>query len=609
MSQLNPLEPLDFDYERFPGVALRATDQKLPGHALADRPLQIVHLAKRIAKLITHVMKLAATSPLLGRSGHAEVQSAVHALGTAGTTLEALLLLNGPPQLLSNVSLQSMSVQDVADAAGAAFNALLDLLWLLLDRWKSPTSLQSYEDLFEHGTIHAPKGLSHFLHGPEDRNQLFASWWVQGNNPLCVRGVALRDIEQAVGSLDPQKYARVIPSDTPAAADAQHRLFWVDCPSLLAGLKPGDYPVRKRLPMPRVIFAVKPTRPDDEPFVPLAIWDDWNTDKLVWSPVASPATANAWTRAMLASLCANQLHHTFVSHFPRTHFVMEGVAVATLRKLPTNHPLFWLLRTHIDGTLGFNETALSSFTAQAGADRFLMAASLRTGQSMMRDSLNGWWSYDFPSDLVQRQVGPDRLPYYPYRDDATLWWDAIASFVNDVVDAAYADDAAVIHDVQFQAWSRVLVARRTRAENGAELIPAAPTSKADLRALLQKIVFTCTAYHAAVQIPLNGFDVSPLTAPCSLYADDPNDSPESMLAKLGTALFQLVFFYFGDIVTYPVGTWAAPPPSPMVMPATKFEAALVVVAGAIDQANANKRQKVGAYHTLLPKKVSRSVDI
>src|SRR5262249_13298986 len=164
------------------------------------------------------------------------------------------------------------------------------------------------------------------------------------------------------------------------------------------------------------------------------------------SDVASPATANDWTRAMLASLCANQVHHTFVSHFPRTHFVMEAVAVATLRTLSAGHPLFWLLRTHIDGTLAFNETALSSFTAQAGADRFLMAASLRTGQALMRKSLDGWKNFDFPSDIAQRQVGTARLPYYPYRDDAQLWWDAIGTFVSDVVDVAYANDPAVLND-------------------------------------------------------------------------------------------------------------------------------------------------------------------
>src|SRR5262249_21690445 len=150
-----------------------------------------------------------------------------------------------------------------------------------------------------------------------DRNRLFASWWVQGNNPFCVRRVSLHDVEQAVGTLDAGKYALVVPGDTPAAADHDGRLFWVDSPTLLAGLEPGDYPVRKRLPTPRVIFAVKPTRPDDEAFVPVAIFDDY-TQTLVWPPAASPGTANAWTRAMLASLCANQQHHTWVSHFPRT---------------------------------------------------------------------------------------------------------------------------------------------------------------------------------------------------------------------------------------------------------------------------------------------------
>ncbi len=112
-----------------------------------------------------------------------------------------------------------------------------------------------------------------------------------------------------------------------------------------------------------------------------------------------------------------------------------------------------------------------------------------------------------------------------------------------------------------------------------------------------------------MQIPLNGFDVSPLTAPCSLFPDSPPNPPESMLGKLGTSLFQLAFFYFGDIVTYPVGTYAQPGPASMLIPVLKFRARLVVIAGLVGYANISRRRKIGAYQSLLPVKVSRSVDI
>ena len=238
-----------------------------------------------------------------------------------------------------------------------------------------------------------------------------------------------------------------------------------------------------------------------------------------------------------------------------------------------------------------------------------MAAALRTGQVLMVKSLDGWQNFDFPSDIARRQVDSVRLPYYPYRDDAQLWWDAIGTFVGSVVGAAYANDAAVINDAQLQAWAGVLAGARTRAANGALLIPATPATRAGLGALLQKIIFTCTAYHAAVQIPLNGFDVSPLPAPCSLFPDSAADPPESMLANLGTSLFQLVFFYFGDIVTYRVGTYAAPVPTSMGTPVNDFNNALVNIASVIGNANMSQRQKVGPYASLLPTTVSRSVDI
>lgn len=609
MSQLNPL---DFDYERFPGIALRATDQKLPGHALTDRLEQLGELGRRIAILIFHVTKLLGTPPWRDTLGNQpEVQERMQALNATADALVALQPAD------SRAPMAELRAQEQAELVRSGFNGLLNLLLFLMDEWGSPTGLEWYRNLFDTSpiptTIPPPQAVEDFL-DPAKRNQIFASWWVQGNNPLCVRGVTLAEIEHEVGTLDANKYALVMPNDTPGAADHDNRLFWVDFPTLLAGLEPGDYPVNKRLPKPRVLFAVKPGCPAYEPFVPLAIFDD-STNQLVWSDVASPGTANDWTRAMLASLCANQLHHTWVSHFPRTHFVMEAVAVATLRTLETpQHPIFWLLRAHIDGTLGFNETALGAFTDQSGADRFLMASTLRTGQKLMLESLNGWQNYDFMEDLKQRQVRREQLPYYPYRDDAKLWWDAIESMVHGVVDAAYTDDAAVRNDARLQAWADVLVAKRKMPENGAELIPKAPTTKAELQALLQKILFTCTAYHAAVQIPLNGFDVSPLTAPCSLYPDKSTDPPEAMLANLGTSLFQLAFFYFGDIVTFSMGDYQVrsmkgpmPIPTKMKDEVKTFKKALRGIERDIDAAN--QLRKVGAYKTLLPEMVSRSVDI
>jgi hypothetical protein len=182
--------------------------------------------------------------------------------------------------------------------------------------------------------------------------------------------------------------------------------------------------------------------------------------------------------------------------------------------------------------------------------------------------------------------------------------------VDGVVDAAYANDLAVQGDEPLQRWAGVLVAPRTPQAQGAALIAAAPTNKAALRALLQKIIFTCTAYHAVVQIPLNGFDVSPLTAPCSLYPDAATDAPESMLANLGTSLFQLAFFYFGDVVTYRVGDYRLKKvniPREMKASVAAFASRVRDITDAIVEANT--KRKVGAYESLLPEKVSRSVDI
>lgn len=47
---------------------------------------------------------------------------------------------------------------------------------------------------------------------------------------------------------------------------------------------------------------------------------------------------------------------------------------------------------------------------------------------------------NFVNDLARRDVGANRLPYYPYRDDGQLLWDAIWDFTTEYVVACYASE-------------------------------------------------------------------------------------------------------------------------------------------------------------------------
>jgi hypothetical protein len=160
-----------------------------------------------------------------------------------------------------------------------------------------------------------------------------------------------------------------------------------------------------------------------------------------------------WDAARRAFACADLHVHEAVSHFLWTHVVGEELLLATLRQLDARHPIRRLLEPHFVGTLQANE---NSGTRLLGPDGFFgrcfsagwtgIAELLRRGRAA--------WSWDrlvLPRDLRERGVLD--LPRYPLRDDGMLLWDALERYAGAVIDAWYADDAAVAADPELRAWA------------------------------------------------------------------------------------------------------------------------------------------------------------
>lgn len=58
--------------------------------------------------------------------------------------------------------------------------------------------------------------------------------------------------------------------------------------------------------------------------------------------------------------------HEIVSHLGNTHIVLEGPVVAMNRQLPNEHPIYDLLRPHLEGTALINWGAQNVRTALLG---------------------------------------------------------------------------------------------------------------------------------------------------------------------------------------------------------------------------------------------------
>ena len=106
-----------------------------------------------------------------------------------------------------------------------------------------------------------------------------------------------------------------------------------------------------------------------------------------------------------------------------------------------------------------------------------------------------------PQTLAQRGVDDtNRLPDYPYRDDALLIWGAIDRWVEDYVSHYYKSDAAVQGDAELQNWVAELV-----AHDGGRLNNVGEANRIRTRAQLVELVtlicFTASAQHAAVNYP------------------------------------------------------------------------------------------------------------
>lgn len=472
-------------------------------------------------------------------------------------------------------------------------------------------NLEDYANIFK--AIELPQIADDF-----QDDATFARLRVAGPNPMLIKGVSKLP---AKFPLTAAQYAQVMAGDTLSAAAKEGRLYLLDYEELQALVEePASLKPLKVVYAPIALFALPKGETELTP-VAIQCGQDPAKFPVLLKPDADQADQHfGWLMAKTVVQVADGNYHELFVHLARTHLVLEAFVVATHRQLADQHPLNILLIPHFEGSLFINNAAADSLIAEGGAINKVFGAQITAIQSAAGgDRLAfDFWGSMLPTELAARNVDdPARLPYFPYRDDALLVWNAIAEWAGEYVGLYYDDDNAVAGDTELAAWCADLI--------GQGLLKGfkAITNRADLIQVLTMIIFTASAQHAAVNFPQRTIMTYAPAVTGAGWAKPPattkGQSEEAwvkMMPPLDVAMEQLNILYLLGSVYYrrlgeyksnhfPYFNWFRD--KKVTAPLARFNANLEKIEGEINLRN--QVREPNPYPYLLPSQIPPSINI
>ncbi|XP_051506849.1 polyunsaturated fatty acid 5-lipoxygenase-like [Myxocyprinus asiaticus] len=255
--------------------------------------------------------------------------------------------------------------------------------------------------------------------------------------------------------------------------------------------------------------------------IPIAIQLEQKPDKdtPIFLPSDPPLT---WLLAKIWVRHAEFQIFQVLSHLLRTHLVVEVICVATLRHLPAVHPIYKLLTPHLRYTLEINIRGRTQLISPDGIFKRVVSTG---GEGLLILAQREYKVLTYRSlqpklDFLDR--GVTKLRGYFYRNHALMLWDVIQNFVSGIVSLYYKSDREVEKDAELQAWIKDV------ATEGFVDVPhfglaSELKSKEELITLLNVVIFTSTAQHAATNNGQFDWCAWVPNTPCTMRQPPPRD--------------------------------------------------------------------------------------
>lgn len=209
-----------------------------------------------------------------------------------------------------------------------------------------------------------------------------------------------------------------------------------------------------------------------------------------------------WLLAKMYYRTAAANIHQWYEHFFLTHSVMEPFSVAVFRNFPRSHPVYKLLRPHLQTVSAINVQARALLLPpDTKANQALAISGIEFVRSAFKTFRMG--HLDFPKILKERGLDDSKiLPKNYYRDDALHLWKVIYDFTSSILKIYYESDQDVEEDREIQDFAYDVATQGLGWQDGdTKDMPEHISSLDELIHLCTVLIYSSSVSHASVNFP------------------------------------------------------------------------------------------------------------